>query len=236
MEQFARFKSLIGEDKLKKLMNKRIAIFGIGGVGGSAVEALARSGISNFDLIDNDEVSLTNLNRQLIATYDTIGQSKVEVMKQRILSINKSANIIIHNCFFLSDNSHNFNFSNYDYVIDAVDTVSAKIEIIRKAKEANVPIISSMGTGNKMNPTMLEVSDISKTSVCPLARVMRYELRKRNIKNVKVVYSKEEPMELKEEINDILKKNVPGSTSFVPPVAGYIIASEVIKDLLKQED
>ena len=230
--QFSRLEILIGEDKVNMLKTKHVAVFGIGGVGGSVVEALVRAGISNITIIDNDTVSLTNLNRQLIATYDSIGKDKVDVMKDRILSINKECNVITHKCFFLPENSSSFDFNKYDYVVDAVDTVSAKIEIIRKAKEANVNVISSMGTGNKLNPTMLEVSDISKTSVCPLAKVMRYELRKRNMKNVKVVYSKEEPLtpviQLKEG-----SRNIPGSTSFVPPVAGYIIASEVIKDLIK---
>ena len=230
--QFSRFEILIGNEKLELLKNKRIAIFGIGGVGGAAVEALVRAGISNIDLIDNDTVSLTNLNRQIIATINSIGKDKVDVMKERILSINPNCNVATYKCFFLPENSSEFDFSKYDYVIDAVDTVSAKIEIILKAKEANVPVISSMGTGNKLNPSMLEITDISKTSVCPLAKVMRYELRKRNIKNVKVVYSKEEPLtpvvQLKEG-----SRNIPGRTAFVPPVAGYMIASEVIKDLIK---
>ena len=231
--QFSRLISLIGEEKFNILKSKRVAIFGLGGVGGSAVEALARSGIENFDLIDADTVSLTNLNRQVIALLDNVGKDKVEVTKERILSINKEANVKTHKCFFLPDNSNEFDFSKYDYVIDAVDTVTAKIEIIRKAKEVGIPVISSMGTGNKMNPTMLEVCDVHKTNTCPLAKVMRYELRKRNIKDVKVVYSKEEPLIQVYQNEDGIKKNVPGSTSFVPPVAGYIIASEVIKDLLK---
>lgn len=231
--QFSRLISLIGEEKFNILKSKRVAIFGLGGVGGSVAEALVRSGIENFDLIDADVVSLTNLNRQVITLLDNVGKDKVEVTKDRILSINSKANVKTYKCFFLPENSNEFDFSKYDYVIDAVDTVSAKIEIIRKAKEANVPVISSMGTGNKMNPTMLEVVDIHKTSVCPLAKVMRYELRKRNIKDVKVVYSKEEPLTQVFQNKDQIKKNVPGSTSFVPPVAGYIIASEVIKDFLK---
>lgn len=231
--QFSRLISLIGEEKFNILKSKRVAIFGLGGVGGSAVEALARSGIENFDLIDADTVSLTNLNRQIIALLNNVGKDKVEVTKERILSINKEANVKTHKCFFLPDNSNEFDFSKYDYVIDAVDTVTAKIEIIRKAKEAGIPVISSMGTGNKINPTMLEVCDVHKTNTCPLAKVMRYELRKRNIKDVKVVYSKEEPSIQVYQNEDGIKKNVPGSTSFVPPVAGYIIASEVIKDLLK---
>ena len=230
--EFSRLEILIGKEKLDLLKNKRVAIFGIGGVGGAVCEALARSGIGEFDLIDNDTVSLTNLNRQIIATYDSLNKDKVEVMKDRILLINKNAKVNTHKCFFLKENSNLFNFSKYDYVIDCVDTVTAKLEIITKAKESNVNVISSMGTGNKLNPTLLEVVDISKTSVCPLAKVMRYELRKRNIKNVKVVYSKEEPIKPIIELKDEFRV-IPGSTSFVPPVAGYIIASEVIKDLIK---
>ena len=230
---YSRFEILIGKEKLNLLKTKRVAVFGVGGVGGAVVEALVRSGITNIDLIDNDTVSLSNLNRQIIATLDVVGKDKVDVTKERILSINKNANVITHKCFFLPENSSSFDFSKYDYVIDAVDTVSAKIEIIVKAKEKNVPVISSMGTGNKMNPTMLEVVDISKTSVCPLAKVMRYELRKRNIKNVKVVYSKEEPLTPIIQITNEVNRVIPGSTSFVPPVAGYIIASEVIKDLIE---
>lgn len=229
---FSRFEILIGEEKLNKLKNKSVIVFGVGGVGGTVIEALVRSGIQNITLVDNDTVSISNLNRQIISSLDAVGKYKVDVAKDRILSINKNANVEIHKCFFLPENSSSFDFSKYDYVVDAVDTVSAKIEIIVKAKEKNVPVISSMGTGNKMNPTMLEVSDIHKTSVCPLAKVMRYELRKRNIKNVKVVYSKEEPITPKVQITNEVNKVIPGSTSFVPPVAGYIIASEVIKDLL----
>ena len=229
----SRFEILIGEEKLNKLKNKSVIVFGVGGVGGTVIEALVRSGIENITLVDNDTVSISNLNRQIISSLDAVGKYKVDVAKDRILSINKNANVEIHKCFFLPENSSSFDFSKYDYVIDAVDTVSAKIEIIVKAKEKNVPVISSMGTGNKMNPTMLEVSDIHKTSVCPLAKVMRYELRKRNIKNVKVVYSKEEPITPKVQITNEVNRVIPGSTSFVPPVAGYIIASEVIRDLLE---
>lgn len=229
--QFSRLESLIGVDKIDLLKTKRVAIFGLGGVGGSVVEALVRSGVSHFDIFDNDVVSITNLNRQVIALLSNVGLDKVEVTKNRILDINSKAIVNAYKCFFMPDNSDDFDFSVYDYVIDAVDTVTAKIEIIRKAKEANVPVISSMGTGNKMNPMMLEVCDINKTSVCPLAKVMRYELRKRNIKNVKVVYSKEEPIKLHSLIDD--NKRTPASCAFVPPVAGYIIASEVIKDLVK---
>lgn len=230
---FSRLEILIGEEKLNLLKSKRVLVFGVGGVGGTVVEALVRSGIENITLVDNDTVSISNLNRQIISSLDAVGKYKVDVAKDRILSINNNANVEVHKCFFLPENSSSFDFSKYDYVIDAVDTVSAKIEIIVKAKEKNVPVISSMGTGNKMNPTMLEVSDIHKTSVCPLAKVMRYELRKRNIKNVKVVYSKEEPITPKVQITNEVNRVIPGSTSFVPPVAGYIIASEVIKDLLE---
>ena len=230
--QFSRLESLIGEDKVELLKTKRVAVFGLGGVGGSVVEALVRSGISQFDIIDNDVVSITNLNRQVISLLDNIGLDKVEVTKNRILNINKDAVVNTYKCFFTLDNSSEFDFTQYDYIVDAVDTVTAKIEIIRKAKEANVLVISSMGTGNKLNPTMLEVCDISKTSVCPLAKVMRYELRKRNINKVKVVYSKEEPIKVL-ATGDDSSRHIPASCSFVPPVAGYIIASEVIKDLIK---
>jgi len=201
------------------------------------VEALARSGIGRFDLIDNDTVSVSNLNRQIIATVDTIGKPKVEVMRDRILSINPKAEVTIRQSFFLPENKEEYDFREYAYVIDAVDTVTAKIAIIQFSKEANVPVISSMGTGNKLNPMELEVTDISKTSVCPLAKVMRKELKDRGIKNVKVVYSKEQPLAPKvalEEVDPVAKRRgTPGSTAFVPSVAGLIIASEVIKDLTK---
>lgn len=234
LNQFSRTELLIGDEGVRKLKDAKVAVFGIGGVGGFAVEALARSGIGHFVLIDNDTVSLTNLNRQIIALHSTIGKYKTEVMKQRIEDINPNADVEVHNCFFLPENKDDFDFSNYSYVIDAVDTVAAKLSIIEESKKYNVPVISSMGAGNKLNPAMFEISDISKTSVCPLAKVMRYELKKRGIKNVKVVYSKEEPLKplfdiSKEETTS--KRATPGSISFVPSVAGLILASEVIKDI-----
>ena len=230
MDSFIRTEHLLGSDNMEKIRNSYIAIFGIGGVGGYVVEALARCGINHIDLIDHDVVSITNINRQIIATLDTIGLKKVDVMKKRILSINKDAIVNTYDIFFLSENANQFDFSQYDYVIDAIDTVSAKIELVLACKQAGTPIISSMGTGNKLNPSMLEVSDISKTSVCPLARVMRRELKKRNIHHLKVIYSKEEPVKVYEEG---AKRGIPCSNSFVPASAGLLIASEVIKDLCR---
>lgn len=236
VEQFSRIEALVGEEAMNVLQQANIAVFGVGGVGGFAVEALARSGVGKFDLIDKDTISVSNLNRQIIATMDTIGRSKVEVMKERILSINPKAQVRIRQSFFLPENKEEYNFSEYSYVIDAVDTVTAKIAIIQFAKEAGVPVISSMGTGNKLNPMELEVADISKTSVCPLAKVMRKELKDRGIQGVKVVYSKEQPLRPKfslEEVDPVAKRRgTPGSTAFVPSVAGLIIASEVLKDLI----
>ena len=231
--QFSRTELMLGKNAIDKLKASRVAVFGVGGVGGYVVEALARAGVGNFDLIDNDVVSISNINRQIIATLDTIGLPKVEVMKNRILSINKDANINVYQCFYLPSNEHLFDFSKYDYVVDAVDTVTAKISIIMKAKENNVKVISSMGTGNKLDPTKFEISDIYKTSVCPLAKVMRHELKKRGVKSLKVLYSKELPVELSETLTADNGKVVPGSVSFVPSVAGLIIAGEVIKDLIK---
>ncbi len=232
-EQFSRTEMLIGSAALEKLQNSKAAVFGIGGVGGFAAEALARAGIGHFELIDNDVVSITNLNRQIIALHSTIGRPKTEVMAERIKDINPEADVSVRNCFFLPENADEFDFSSYDYVVDAVDTVTAKLAIISQAKKAGVPVISSMGTGNKLSPAMLEVSDISKTSVCPLAKVMRYELKKRGIKDVKVVYSKEIPIKPRFEASDSGERRaVPGSVSFVPSAAGLIIASEVIKDLI----
>ena len=227
---------IFGKDSMEKLKNSRVAVFGVGGVGGHAVEALVRSGVGKIDIIDNDTVSVTNLNRQIFALWSTVGESKVEVAKKRLLDINPKLEINAHQVFFLPENADGFDFSKYDYVIDAIDTVTAKIELIKRAKEANTPIISSMGTGNKLDPTKLCIADISKTSVCPLARVMRYELKKRNICKVKVLYSTEQPV--KPIVNDSVdadSKRVPASTSFVPSVGGLIIASEVIKDLLKND-
>lgn len=238
MEQFVRTEMLLGADTMEKLKNVHVAVFGVGGVGGYVVEALARSGIGKFDLIDNDTVALSNLNRQIIATHSTIGRYKVDVMKERILDINPSAEVTVHKCFFLPENSGEFDFSQYTYIIDAIDTVTAKLELIVKAQKAGVPIISSMGTGNKLDPTKLEVTDIYKTEMCPLARVMRTELKKRGIKKLKVVYSKEQPIKTqKNETHQITSSNqgrikdVPGSVAFVPSVAGLIIAGQVIHDV-----
>lgn len=231
--QFSRTTILIGESSMAKLANARVAIFGIGGVGGYVAEALSRSGVSSFALIDKDVVSESNINRQIIATYNTIGQSKCEVMKDRILSINPNAKVDIYNIFYLPENSDLIDFSSFDYIVDAVDTVKAKISIIKRAKELGIPIISSMGAGNKMNPTMVEVSDIYKTSVCPLAKVIRRELKKIGIKDLKVVFSKEEPIDHEQIIDPDSKKVIPGSCSFVPSVFGLVMASEIIKDLIK---
>ena len=242
-EQLSRTAKLIGKENIERLASARVAVFGVGGVGGFTVEALARSGIGHIELIDHDTVALSNLNRQIIATRDTIGRDKVEVMKERILSINPDAEVVVHKCFFLPENKDEFDFSKFTYVVDAVDTVTAKIAIIEEAKNAGVPVISSMGTGNKLDPTKFEVEDISKTSVCPLAKVMRRELKKRGISHVKVVYSKEEAItpteenvaalgsEQNNEVTEGRKKIAPGSISFVPSVAGLIIAGEVIKDI-----
>ena len=222
--EFSRTEKLIGPDAMKKLKASHVAIFGIGGVGGYVAEALARSGVFKLDLIDKDNVDLTNLNRQIIALHSTVGRPKVEVMKERILDINPKAQVKTFQCFYLPETREQFDFSEYDYVVDAVDTVTAKLALISQAKEAGVPIICSMGAGNKLDPTLFEVVDISKTSVCPLARVIRQECKKRGIKDVKVVYSKEKP---------VIRDTVPASCAFVPSVAGLIIASQVIKDLLK---
>ena len=242
LNQFSRTELLFGSEALAKLKKAHVAVFGIGGVGGHVVEALARSGVGSFDLIDNDTVALTNINRQIIATLDTVGQPKVEVMYQRILSINPEAEITLHQCFFLPENKDEFDFSKYDYVVDAVDTVAAKIAIVLAAKEAGVPVISSMGAGNKVNPAMFEVADIYKTSIDPLARVMRQAMKKHHIKKLKVVYSKELPLlqvdELKAECHAEAPKRraLPGSNAFCPSVAGLIIASEVIKELVDWDD
>ena len=226
-DQFERTRLLIGEEGIDKLKYARVAIFGVGGVGGFVVEALARSGIQSFDLIDNDTVSISNLNRQIIAIRDTIGRLKVEVMKERILSINPQAKVQTHPCFYLPETASEFDFSQYSYVVDAVDTVTAKIDIIMKAQSADVPVISSMGAGNKMDPTKFEVTDIYKTNVCPLARVMRRELKKRGVKELKVVYSTEKAIKT--------GADVPGSIAFVPSVAGMIVAGEVVRDIIGYE-
>lgn len=228
---------LIGKDAVEKLNNSRVAVFGVGGVGGYVVEALSRAGVGNIDIIDNDTISVSNLNRQIIALNSTVGKNKVDVLKARLLDINPNLKVETYKCFFTRNTE--FDFSKYDYVVDAIDTVVGKLELITRAKSANVPIICSMGTGNKMNPTMFEVADISKTSVCPLAKVIRQELKKRRIKKVKVVYSKEMPLKpIVTEDMDVETKGgriAPASNSFCPAVAGLIIASEVIKDLIAYE-
>lgn len=222
---------LIGKDNVKKLNKAKVAIFGIGGVGSFVVEGLVRAGIENFILVDNDSVSVTNLNRQIIATTKTIGKPKVEVAKSRILEINPNANVEIYQEFFMP-NSDEIIDNSVTYIVDAIDTVTAKIELVVRANKLNIPIISCMGTGNKLDPTKFEVADIYKTSVCPLAKVMRKELKAREIKKLKVVYSKEEPINSKEFMENS-NKQVPGSISFVPSVAGLIISGEVIKDIIK---
>ena len=227
--QFSRTELLIGKEGLSKLKNSKVAIFGIGGVGSFVVEALARAGVQNFVLVDKDVVSISNINRQLIATYDTIGKAKVEVSKQRILSINPNAHIEAYEEFFLPGNS-NILDNSITYIVDCIDTVTAKIELVMQAQELNIPIISSMGTGNKLDPTKFEITDIYKTQVCPLAKVMRKELKARNIKHLKVLYSREEP--IKTGAISENGKAIPGSISFVPSVAGLIIVGEVIKDIL----
>lgn len=249
LNEFSRTELLIGKDGMEKLANSRVAIFGIGGVGGYTVEALARSGVGQLDLIDDDKVCLTNINRQIIATRSSVGKYKVDVAKERILDINPKALVNTYKMFYTPENADEFDFSKYDYVVDAIDTVVGKLEIIERSKKANVPVISSMGAGNKMHPEMFEVADISKTSVCPLAKVIRQQLRKRKIKNVKVVYSKELPIEPKEDMaischNHCIcppgtvhkctnRRAIPGSNAFVPSVVGLIIAGEVIKDLIE---
>lgn len=231
-EKYSRTEMLLGKEAMEKLKNSRVAVFGVGGVGGYVVEALARCMVGTFYLIDNDVVSISNINRQIIADESSIGKAKTEVMKNRILSINPEAKVITYEMFFLPENSSQIDFKNFDYVVDAVDTVSAKIEIILRAKTAQIPVISSMGTGNKLNPTMFEVSDIFKTRVDPLAKVMRHELKKRNINSLKVVYSREKPLEtINKQVNKESGKAIPGSISFCPSVAGLIIASEVVKDI-----
>ncbi len=232
LHPFSRMELLIGEAGIKRLQHARVAIFGIGGVGGHVCEALVRSTVGAFDLVDNDTVSMTNLNRQIIALGSTIGRNKVEVMRERMLDINPKADIRIRNCFFLPENAADFPFSEYDYVVDAVDTVTAKIEIILQAKSHGIPVISCMGTGNKLDPSQLRVADIYDTKVCPLAKVMRHELRKRGVSSLKVVYSEEIPVTPGPSQEDTVKRAVPGSTAFVPPSAGLLIASEVVKDLL----
>lgn len=233
-ESFLRTEILLGVEAMEKLENAHVIIFGVGGVGGYVAEALARSGVGAIDIVDNDTVSVTNINRQIIATTKTVGRSKVQVMKERILEINPECKVEVYECFYLPETKEQFDFSKYSYVVDAVDTVTAKISLVMEAKEKNVPVISSMGAGNKLDPTAFEVSDIYKTSVCPLAKVMRNELKKRGVKKLKVVYSKEIPIKPRETDEVTNKRMTPGSTAFVPSVVGLIIASEVVKDLTKQ--
>ena len=235
-EQFSRIERLVGTQAMEKLYNSRVAVFGIGGVGGHATEALVRSGIGAIDIIDSDDIAVSNINRQLIATRSSVGRKKVDVMKEHLLDINPSVKVEAHACFFLPETEAQFDFSQYDYVLDAVDTVTAKLALVEACEKAGTPIISSMGAGNKLDPTAFEVTDIYKTSVCPLAKVMRRELKKRNIKHLKVVYSKEEPLtpiDIEGVVNDEARarRATPGSVAFVPSVAGLIMAGEVVKDL-----
>ncbi len=230
-EQFMRTGLLLGEEGIRKLNQSTVAVFGIGGVGGFAAEALARSGVGHLVLVDADVVSESNINRQIIATHRTIGKSKVQVMKERIEDINPEAQVETRQTFFLPENADQFDFGSYDYVVDAIDTVTGKIELVLQGQKAEIPVISSMGAGNKLDPTMFQVADIYETSVCPLAKVMRKELKKRNVPALKVVYSREKAMEPLIRISEDGKRQVPGSAAFVPSVAGLILAGEVIKDL-----
>ncbi|MBR2284204.1 MAG: tRNA threonylcarbamoyladenosine dehydratase [Ruminococcus sp.] len=247
LNQFSRTQLLLGKKAMEHIADKRIAVFGIGGVGGYVCEALVRSGITRFDLVDDDKVCLTNLNRQILATRKTVGRYKAEVMRERMLDINPDADIRLHKCFFLPENADDFPFSEYDYIIDAVDTVSAKIELIMRAKAMDIPIISAMGAGNKLDPGRMRIADIYETSVCPLARVMRHEMRKRGVKSLKVVFSDEQPIRPVEDMSISCRthcicppdtkhkcterRDIPGSTAFVPAVAGLLIAGEVIREL-----
>ena len=249
LNQFSRTQLLLGPEAMEKLKNARVAVFGIGGVGGYVCEALVRSGVGAFDLVDDDKVCLTNLNRQIIATRKTVGKYKTDVMKERILEINPDAEVTVHKCFFLPENADTFPFEEYDYVVDAVDTVTAKIALVMKSQEVGVPIISSMGAGNKLDASAFRVADIYKTKGCPLAKVMRRELKKRGVKKLKVVYSEEQPVRPLEDMSISCRthcicppgavrkcterRDIPGSTAFVPSVAGLIIAGEVVKDLCK---
>ena len=234
IHQFSRTELLLGEEALERLKKARVAVFGVGGVGGYAVEALARSGVGALDLIDNDTVALSNLNRQIIALHSTIGQHKVDVAKARVHDINPDCEVRVYKTFYLPETAEEFDFSAYDYVIDAIDTVKGKLGLAQQAQDAGTPIISSMGAGNKLDPTAFEVADIYKTSVCPLARVMRCECRKRGIKKLKVVYSKEAPVRPKTVSEETgVRRDIPGSLAFVPSVAGLILAGEVIKDIIK---
>lgn len=239
-ERFSRTELLLGEAGVRSLRKKRVAVFGVGGVGGFVAEALVRSGIGAIDIIDKDEVAESNINRQIIATIKSIGRKKVDVMEERIAEINPDCRVCKYACFYLPDTADQFDLAKYDYVVDAVDTVTAKIELIMRAKDAGIPVISSMGAGNKLDPARFEVADIYETSVCPLARVMRRELKKRGIGHLKVVYSREEPvaprMDAKALPDGDLRKVTPGSVAFVPAVAGLILAGEVILDLAGVRD
>ena len=233
--QFSRTERLLGKENMEKLAVARVCIFGIGGVGGYVAEALARSGVGHLELVDNDVICLSNLNRQIIATHETLGQYKVDVMKERILSINPTAEVTVYKCFYLPETRAQFDFTNYDYVVDAIDTVAGKIALVLQAEESGTPVISSMGAGNKLDPAAFQVADIYQTSVCPLAKVMRRELKRRGVKKLKVVYSKEQPVAVQNDEESLLsspRRSIPGSIAFVPSVAGLIIAGEVVKDLV----
>ena len=240
-EELIRTELLLGAQALEKLQNSRVCVFGVGGVGGYVVEALARSGVGAIDVVDDDQVATSNINRQIIALHSTVGKDKVEVIRDRILDINPDCKVTCHKCFYLPETSSQFEFEKYDYVVDAIDTVTAKIDIIMKCTELGIPVLSSMGTGNKLDPTKVEVTDIYKTETDPLAKVMRKELKKRGIKKLKVVYSSEEPIKPDHELvqaeleaSGSAKRTIPGSTAFVPPVAGLTIAREVVMDLIKK--
>ena len=236
IEQFSRTEILLGQEAMERLYNARVAVFGIGGVGGYTVEALARCGIGALDLIDSDTVSVSNINRQILATHSTVGKLKVDVAKARVLDINPNCDVKTYPCFYLPDTADQFDFTQYDYIVDCIDTVTGKLQLVERAVEAGTPIICSMGTGNKLDPSAFQVADISKTSMCPLARIMRKELKKRGINHLKVVYSQEEaltPVGTEEECALLGKRQIPGSTAFVPGTAGLILAGEVIKDIAK---
>ena len=235
-EQFSRTRILLGEAAVERLQKARVAVFGVGGVGGYTVEALARCGVGNLDLIDSDTVSVSNINRQILATHSTVGMLKVDAAKARILDINPACNVRTYPIFYLPETAEQFDFAQYDYIVDAIDTVTGKLQLVERAVAAGTPIICSMGTGNKLDPSAFMVSDISKTSMCPLARIMRKELKKRGISHLKVVYSQEEaltPDVDEEELKRAGKRQIPGSVAFVPGAAGLILAGEVVKDLIK---
>lgn len=235
-DELSRTELLLGTQTMEKLKNSTIAVFGVGGVGGYVTEALARCGVGRLVLTDHDKVSISNINRQIIALHSTIGRSKVEVVAERLRDINPAIKLELHDSFYLPENHDDYDFSSYDYVVDCVDTVAAKIDIIMKSIAADTPIISSMGTGNKLDPGRLEIADIYKTSVCPLARVMRHEMKKRGVKGLKVVFSQETPMKVSAPLEDNARRSIPGSVAFVPAAAGLMLASEIIKDLSKESE